>query len=158
MHVIRDPLDILTRNYLASEPNATQKFNSSAQLAGFEAHLRSDVVSVQEMQAISESHIADPNYLRVRLEDLLAVESARRNATLAHVFDFLLDSGSNRKTLGDMFPSSIFVALAKAQRLEEQGSSQRKRLVSLLQRRPLKCHHVGKLQSALGYTTLSCPS
>lgn len=160
MHVVRDPMEMLTRSYLASEPNATHTLNASALVAGFEAHIKTLLgEELHDMQAISEGHSADPNYLQVRMEDLNTADVTRRNATLTNLFAFLLGRPEGNLATATPFPPpSVWTALMKAHKSEEIGSSQRKHLAGLLLRKPAKCHHVSKLQAALKYPTVTCAS
>ena len=158
MHIVRDPIEMLTRSYLSAEPNATHTLNASALVAGFEAHIKTLLSEeLHDMQAISEGHSSDPNYLRVRMEDISNTDVSRRNATLVSLFSFLLGQpvGNQATTFP---PPPVWTALAKAQKSEEIGSSQRKHLAGLLLRKPAKCHHVSKLQAALSYPTVTCAS
>ncbi|KAL1495743.1 hypothetical protein AB1Y20_016606 [Prymnesium parvum] len=150
-HVVRDPLEWLARSFLAAPPTAALLPNATALLAAFEAHVKARAAAeLREAQALGESYAADPRYLRVRFEDL--ADGATRNATLAGMLGFLLDE----PLPSDALPASVWAALAKALKADEQGGSQRKHLVGLIKRRPLKCHHLTKMQTALGYPPLAC--
>jgi len=152
-HVVRDPLDVIIRSYLTSSPNASALLNSSVLLTDLEAHLRVLLAEdLREMQAMSDRHVTDPRYLRIRFEDLETPSTSQRNTTLERMFNFLLDDESAPISI----PASITVALHKALQKDGAESSQRKHLQSLLQRKPAKCHHIGRLQVAMEYPAMLC--
>jgi len=150
VHVIRDPLDIITRSFLLAEPNATHATNASAIMLGLEGHIRSLLQEqLYDMQAMSDAQDADPHYMRVHLEDF---EGSGVNATLARVFAFLLG-----RTYQDVeVPTSVHEVFAAAWKADERGSTQRKHLIKVLTKKPAKCHHVARLQISLGYAPMFC--
>jgi len=156
VHVVRDPIDMLVRSYIAAVPNATRTLNSSALMADFDRHLRAhDVMQeVHDMQAISESHASDPHYLRVAFEDLSTTDMSRRNRTMTRMFNFLLEGWNDYQHLATSLLQ--LAKLRKPQRNEDQSSSEIKPLVRLLQRKPAKCHHIARLQALLKYAAITC--
>ena len=154
VHVVRSPMDVLTRSYLLLEPNATHLMNSSELTLALEAHWKLlSNGALHEMQDIAESHASDPHALQIELEDLIAEE--RANATLGRAFAFLLDCHPEDERVHQLLGGASKVLLA-AGRVELQGENQRKHLAKLLLRKPAKCQHVNKIQQALRYDPLPC--
>ena len=158
LHVVRSPLDTLTRSFQLSVPNATQTMNASALLVALEAHwkmLSNEKLHV--MQDMAEGHAADPHSMNMKLEDLLPVvpDTGHSNETLAKMFGFWLDAEPS-----DARVVSVAAAAAKvlpaAGRAELQGDTQRKHMSKLLTRKPAKCSHVSRVQQAVGYAALPC--
>ena len=82
VHVVRSPLEMLTKSFQLLEPNATHTMNGTALLGALEAHWkRLSGGVVHTMQDMFESLAADPHSLALKLEDMLP--DARANATLA---------------------------------------------------------------------------
>ena len=52
--------------------------------------------------------------------------------------------------------ASAWKVMAGAARSEEAGAVQRAHLLKLLQKRPLKCSHVARMQSLLDYSPMKC--
>ena len=156
IHLIRSPLDVLTRSYQLLDPNSTHTMNSTALLVALEAHWKTLSTGVlHEMQDIAESHSADPRALRIRLEDLMP--ESNPNTTLASIFAFLLDAdGSSGRSRPHALRTATEKALLAAGRAEQQGDTQRKHLSKLLLRKPAKCQHVNRLLQPLGYSAMPC--
>jgi len=155
VHVIRSPLDMLTRSFQLQDPNATHAMNSSGLVAALEAHWK--VLSngvLHTMQDMVESHASDPHSLGVRIEDLLP--DGRPNATMAQLFAFLIN-GDVVDARVHALVAAVSKALLAAGRAEMQGETQRKHMARLLLRKPAKCQHITRLQQALGYPALTCP-
>ena len=154
VHLVRSPLDMLTRSYQLAWPNATRQLNSSQLVSGLEAHwklLSSNLL--HEMMDVAQGFEADPRALRIRLEDLTS--ETQGNATLAHMLAFLLDR-SRADRLIIALTSELSYALSTHARAEMQGDTQRKHLAKLLLHKPAKCHHMNKLLSAVGYEEVAC--
>eukprot|EP00326_Haptolina_ericina_P009132 CAMPEP_0181217566 /NCGR_PEP_ID=MMETSP1096-20121128/27221_1 /TAXON_ID=156174 ORGANISM="Chrysochromulina ericina, Strain CCMP281" /NCGR_SAMPLE_ID=MMETSP1096 /ASSEMBLY_ACC=CAM_ASM_000453 /LENGTH=337 /DNA_ID=CAMNT_0023309709 /DNA_START=328 /DNA_END=1341 /DNA_ORIENTATION=- len=149
VHIVRDPLEVVTRSYLVSFPNTT--VNTSSTSLAFEGHIRKLLVEdLNEMQVISESHKTDLNYLRLRLEDLTE-NTPTKNTSMGTLFQFLLDRPTPL-----VLPSSVQVALAAAMKIEERGSQSRRHLAKVLAKKKKKCVAISKCQSALGYFPNAC--
>ena len=178
VHFVRNPLDVFTRSFLTANPNVTHtNVSTTSLLARLEEHLRLLLSEeLYDMQSISEGHEADPNYLRVRVEDVGSTAGATANSTLRAMFQFLLSPPrqmSTSKPVGSVtrvargapnapgnFPAlhpSVWTSLKAAAKSDALGSSQRQRLAKLLVRKPAKCHHLSRIQKELGYAPVACP-
>lgn len=155
VHVRRDPADMIVRGFAREYPNATHTFNSSALLEGVEAQARRVLAEgLREMAAAIESHAADRSALLLRIEDLTSPTSA--NATLAKLLGFLLGPRAVPHNFVEELVASAWKVMAGAARSEEAGAVQRGHLLKLLQKRPLKCSHVARMQSLLDYPPMKC--
>ena len=155
VHVHRDPAEMIVRSFLREYPNATHAFNSSALLEGVEAQARRVLAEgLHEMAAAIESHTADRSALLLRIEDLTSPTSA--NATLTKLFGFLLGPRAVPRNFVEELVASAWKVMAGAARSEEAGAVQRAHLLKLLQKRPLKCSHVARMQSLLDYSPMKC--
>ena len=156
VHVVRDPMEMIIRSYIAAHRNATLTLNATSLLASVDSDIRTRLAEeLHSMQAISESHEADPHYLRLRVEDLEDANVSQRSSTLVNMFNFLLNGSPYGMRMAS-FPPSIGIVLDQARTSEEQEGSQRRYLAALLQHKPAKCHHVGRLQAALRYPIMAC--
>lgn len=154
VHIVRSPIDVLTRSYQLLEPNATHVMNSSALLSALEAHWkRLSGGLLHAMQDMVESHASDPHALKVHLEDLLPDQQP--NATLAKLFAFLLNAEPSDSRVEDLL-GAVAKVLPSSGRAELQGDTQRKHLAKLLTRKPAKCQHVTRVQQAMNYPALLC--
>ena len=155
VHVRRDPAEMIVRSFLREYPNATHAFNSSALLEGVEAQARRVLAEgLHEMAAAIESHTADRSALLLRIEDLTSPTSA--NATLTKLLGFLLGPRAVPRNFVEELVASAWKVMAGAARSEEAGAVQRAHLLKLLQKRPLKCSHVARMQSLLDYSPMKC--
>ena len=110
--------------------------------------------ALPEMAAAIESHTADRSALPLRIEDLTSPTSA--NATLTKLFGFLLGPRAVPRNFVEELVASAWKVMAGAARSEEAGAVQRAHLLKLLQKRPLKCQHVARMQTLLDYPPMKC--
>ena len=154
VHVVRSPLDMLTRSYLLAQPNATRIYNSSQLVAALEAQWKVLAGSVlHEMIDTYESYLVDPLTLSVKMEDLIS--ESLGNATLMRTLAFLLDRSPTDSTVQALFVP-LSHTLAVQARMEHQGEAQRKHLAKLFMHKPAKCVHANKLQQSLNYEVFHC--
>jgi len=147
VHVVRDPVEVLVRSSLESAPSALELNTSTFVDTRLQALVAGEL---QDMLAINESHAYDPNYMRIRLEELEANDFGR-NTALARMFSFLLDGWSSLPITASSMPSSIPIALTAALKMDANRRNQRKSVSMFLERRPAKCRHIGKIREALNY-------
>ena len=154
VHLVRSPLDVLTRSYLLAQPNATHTLNSTSLVTALEGHWKLLSSSVlHEMVDMAEGFESDPHALRVQVEDLIS--NSRANQTLARILGFLLDRSPNDHQITSL-TSDLSAALVQHARLELLGEEKRKHLAKLLLHKPAKCQHVNKLSNSLGYDEAPC--
>lgn len=154
-HFRRDPADVIVRSFIREYPNATHTLNSSTLLEAVEGQARRLLTEgVREMQAACESHGADRSALLLRIED--ALTPALANATLGKLFGFLLAPRAVPRSFVEELVATAWKVISVAARSEEAGANQRAHLLKLLQKRPLKCQHVARMQSLLQYTPMKC--
>ena len=90
VHVVRSPMDVLTRSYQLLEPNATHARNATDLANALELQWKGlSGGALHMMQDMDESQASDLHAYRIRFEDLLP--EGTPNATLAQLFAFLLD-------------------------------------------------------------------
>ena len=155
VHVRRNPADMIVRSFSREHPNATHTLNSSVLLEGVESQARHVLAEgLHEMAAAYESHAADRSSLLLRIEDLTSPTSA--NATLTQLLGFLLSPRAVPHSFVEELVASAWKVMAGAARSEEAGAVQRAHLLKLLQKRPLKCQHVARMQSLLDYPAMKC--
>lgn len=154
VHIVRNPLELLTRSYLLMDPNATHNMNATVLLAGLEAHwklLTSGLL--HEMVDVAESHAADPQAMQIPFESMLS--DTLGNETIVRMLAFMLDRSPLDRSIQELATALSHVLSTNA-KTEIQGDAQRKHLAKLFMRKPAKCNHVNKLQAALGYETVRC--
>ena len=163
VHLVRAPVDVLTRSFLIAEPNATHTIkNATVLVNALEAHWKQLTGGLlHDMQDIHESIAHDPSSITIRFEDLISDELS--NATLSRMFAFLLGgerSGGHALAKVNTRVQAVAASAARLlpglARADLQGDSQRKHLQRLLLRKAAKCQHVNKLHGALAYPAVTC--
>lgn len=164
VHLVRAPIDVLTRSFLLADPNATHTIKNATLLVdSLELHWKKlSGGLLHDMQDFFEGTSADPRSMSIRYEDLASDEHG--NETLGRLFSHLLLPGDaeQRAPMSQVQGLAQELALESARilpsliRSDQQGESQRKHLQRLLLRKPAKCQHVNKLHKALGYPQVTC--
>ena len=155
VHVVRSPMDVLTRSYQLLEPNATHARNATDLANALELQWKGlSGGALHMMQDMDESQASDLHAYRIRFEDLLP--EGTPNATLAQLFAFLLDKEAADATV-DALVDAAGRVLSAAGKAEQLGDTQRQKLQKLMLKKPAKCQHVNKMQQALKYDMFPCP-
>ena len=138
---------------MSAVPNATHLLNTSDIFDGMDATWRQLLsAGVRDMISLNEAHAADMNALKIPIEDLLTFETS--NATLVQMLRFLFSSAP--ETIISELRQVLWQYLSAAIQDDHSGIYQRKHLTKLLKHRAAKCHHVAKIQAALGYSAMDC--